>query len=172
MANRRNGVSTKRKLFCEEYIIDRDGKEAAIRAGYAPKHAANIAYNILRDSEVQQYIEQLYAEARERNNVTFDSILDDIKEIRDRCMQHKAVMVFDKEEKKYVQVTDPDTGEGVWQFDAQNALKAIDMLAKHVGFYERDNKQNATSVTVNTAINNAPTIENILEVKKLIDENL
>ena len=63
-------------------------------------------------------------------------------------MQHKPVMYYCKIDKEYKQETEivkhPDgsiTEEGVWAFDASNANKSLDMLAKYTGFYEKDNEQ-------------------------------
>ena len=43
-------------------------------------------------------------------------------------------MVYDPTEKKMVE-------SGEWKFDSSGALKATEMLAKHIGFYEKDNNQ-------------------------------
>ena len=83
-------------------------------------------------------------------------VLKNIVEVQQRCMQHKPVMVFDKVEKQLVQqeeyVIDEETGEeklmGVYTFDAANANKSLDMLAKYTGFYEEDNKQ-ASGININ-----------------------
>lgn len=38
-----------------------------------------------------------------------------------------------------------ENGNNIWKFDSKGANQAIDMLAKHVGFYETDNKQKTTN---------------------------
>ena len=96
--------------------------------------------------------------------ITKDTIIRDIIKVRDRCMQKVPVMIFDKVEKEFVQLQ--ENGEGVWQFDATNALKACDMLAKHIGFYEADKNPIA-----NVNILNAPNIDDIRRIKRMLDSD-
>lgn len=160
-------ISDKRRRFCEEYIICHSKREAAIRAGYKVtpgKSIGPLADQILADEDCKAYIEELNEEVRQRNNITKDTIIRDIIEVRDRCMQKVPVMVFDKVEKEFVQLQ--ENGEGVWQFDATNALKACDMLAKHIGFYEADKGPIA-----NVNILNAPNIDDVRRIKRMLDSD-
>lgn len=157
-------LTRKKIAFCEQYVIDRDSAKAAVRAGYAPKHAQGMGYLLMKQQEVLDYIGELDEQIRERNKITKDTIIKDICEIRDRCMQRVPVMRFDNKIKDFVQVTDED-GEGVWQFDARNALQACDMLAKHIGFYEADKQPNT-----NINILNAPNIDDLKRIKRMLDE--
>ncbi|HHK2359298.1 TPA: terminase small subunit, partial [Pseudomonas aeruginosa] len=45
-------LNKKRRLFVEEYLVDLNATQAAIRAGYAPKRAAEMGYELLRVPEV------------------------------------------------------------------------------------------------------------------------
>ncbi len=135
-------MNEKQKQFCNEYLIDFNGTQAAIRAGYSPKTAYSMANENLRKPEVQAYLKELIEKRNERTKITQDEVIRDIIEVKNRCMQKAPVMRLDKEIKEYVQVTD-EFGRDVWQFDASNANKALDMLAKHTGLYEVDNKQKA-----------------------------
>lgn len=51
----------KREAFCLEYMKDRIGTQAAIRAGYAPAHAHSTAHELLQLPEVQARIAELAA---------------------------------------------------------------------------------------------------------------
>lgn len=51
-------MTDKQKRFCDEYLIDCNGKQAAIRAGYSEKTAYSIAAENLKKPEVKQYLEQ------------------------------------------------------------------------------------------------------------------
>ena len=152
-----------REAFCEQYVIDRNATQAAIRAGYKESNAYASGCYLLNQPAVVQRIAELDAEIRERNKLTKDSIIRDICEVRDRCMQRVPVMDFDREAKEYVQRIDPETGLGVWQFDAQNALKACDMLAKHIGFYEADKDKTNINVLA------MPNIDDLLRIKRMLD---
>jgi phage terminase small subunit len=51
----------KQERFCEEYVIDFNGAQAAIRAGYSNKTAKEIAANLLTKINVQEYLAELKA---------------------------------------------------------------------------------------------------------------
>ena len=130
-------LNEKQKQFCEEYIIDLNGTQAAIRAGYSAKTANEQAAQLLAKLSVQEYICELKNKRSERVKYSQDELMRDILEVKNRCMQ--ANPVLDKEGNE----------TGVWKFDSNGANKALDMLAKHVGFYETDNKQKAFNISVN-----------------------
>ena len=130
-------LNEKQKQFCEEYIIDLNGTQAAIRAGYSEKTANRIASELLSKLDIQEYICVLKNKRSERVKYSQDELMRDILEVKKRCMQ--ANPVLDKEGNE----------TGVWKFDSNGANKALDMLAKHVGFYETDNKQKAFNISVN-----------------------
>ena len=130
-------LNEKQKQFCEEYIIDLNGTQAAIRAGYSEKTANRIASELLTKLDIQEYICELKKKRSERVKYSQDELMRDILEVKNRCMQ--ANPVLDKEGNE----------TGVWKFDSNGANKALDMLAKHVGFYETDNKQKAFNISIN-----------------------
>ena len=133
-------LNEKQKQFCEEYIIDLNGTQAAIRAGYSEKTANRIASELLSKLDIQEYICELKNKRSERVKYSQDELMRDILEVKNRCMQ--ANPVLDKEGNE----------TGVWKFDSNGANKALDMLAKHVGFYETDNKQKAFNISVNREV--------------------
>ena len=130
-------LNEKQKQFCEEYIIDLNGTQAAIRAGYSKKTANEQAAQLLAKLSIQEYIQKIKNERSERVKYSQDELMRDILEVKNRCMQ--ANPVLDKEGNE----------TGIWKFDSNGANKALDMLAKHVGFYETDNKQKAFNISVN-----------------------
>ena len=130
-------LNEKQKQFCEEYIIDLNGTQAAIRAGYSEKTANRIASELLSKLDIQEYICKLKNKRSERVKYSQDELMRDILEVKNRCMQ--ANPVLDKE----------GNATGIWKFDSNGANKAIDTLANHVGFYETDSKQKAFNIAVN-----------------------
>ena len=55
-------LTAKQQRFCDEYLIDLNGTEAAIRAGYSKKTAAVIASENLKKPNIKKYIEERMAE--------------------------------------------------------------------------------------------------------------
>lgn len=121
-------LNDKQKQFCNEYLIDFNGTQAAIRAGYSKKTAKSIANENLTKPDIQQYLRELIENRNERIKITQDEVIRDIIEVKNRCMQ----LV-------------PVNGDlNIYKLvDSSGANKALDMLAKHTGVYEVDNQQKA-----------------------------
>lgn len=130
-------LEEKQKMFCREYLVDFNGTQAAIRAGYSKKTANEQASRLLTKVNVQAYLKKLIENRNERTKITQDEVIADIIKVKDRCMQSEAVL--DKE----------GNLTGLYKFDSNGANKALDMLMKHTGGYETDNKQKAFNISVN-----------------------
>ena len=130
-------LEEKQKMFCKEYLVDFNGTQAAIRAGYSKKTANEQASRLLTKVNVQTYLKKLIENRNKRTNITQDDVVADIIKVKDRCMQNEAVL--DKEGNE----------TGIYKFDSNGANKALDMLMKHTGGYETDNKQKAFNISVN-----------------------
>lgn len=55
-------LNARQQRFCDEYLVDLNATQAAIRAGYSEKTAAVIASENLRKPNIQEYIEKRLAE--------------------------------------------------------------------------------------------------------------
>ena len=55
-------LTAKQQRFCDEYLIDLNATQAAIRAGYSKKTAAQTAARLLTNVKIQEYIENRMAE--------------------------------------------------------------------------------------------------------------
>ena len=155
MCKSNDNLTDKQKMFCQEYIKDFNGTRAAIKAGYSKSSAKEIASENLTKPNIQEYLKKIMKKRADKLEIDQEYVLKNIVEVQQRCMQHKPVMVFDKIEKEYKQETalvehedGTRTEEGIWTFDAANANKSLDMLAKYTGFYEEDNKQ-ASGININ-----------------------
>lgn len=70
---------TDRQLaFCEEYLIDLNATQAAIRAGYSDKNAKSQAARLLMNADVQQGIQELKAQRSKRTEITADFVLQQL----------------------------------------------------------------------------------------------
>jgi phage terminase small subunit len=59
-------LTAKQQRFCDEYLIDCNATQAAIRTGYSEKTAYSQGQRLLKNVEVKTYIEQRMAE-KEKN---------------------------------------------------------------------------------------------------------
>ena len=68
-------MTAKQKRFCDEYLIDLNATQAAIRAGYSPKTARNIANENLTKPNIKAYIEKRMKEKEDNLIALQDEVL-------------------------------------------------------------------------------------------------
>ena len=114
--------------FCQEYVIDYNGTRAAIRAGYSEKNAATQSGRMLRKAEVLARVRELQGEQVARLSVTQDYVVLQLLDTYAKCSKPVPVMQYD-----------PDAGgmveSGEYQFDSKGALRALELIGKHLGMY-------------------------------------
>ncbi|MCS7609814.1 terminase small subunit, partial [Pseudomonas aeruginosa] len=69
------------RLFVDEYLIDLNATQAAIRAGYSTRRATEIGYQLLQRPEVAQAIQAAMAERSKRTEVEADYVIRRLREI-------------------------------------------------------------------------------------------
>lgn len=74
-------LTKKQKLFVEEYLIDLNATQAAIRAGYSPDTAYAIGSENLRKPEIRACIDKAMAERSRRTGINQDRVLLELAKI-------------------------------------------------------------------------------------------
>lgn len=74
-------LTPKQRRFVNEYLIDLNGKQAAIRAGYAPKSAEVTASHLLSVAKVAEEIRRGAAKREQRTQITADTVLSEFLRI-------------------------------------------------------------------------------------------
>lgn len=74
-------LNQKQAVFCQEYLIDLNAKQAAIRAGYSQKTAEVQASRLLSLAKVQAEVQRLLSERQERTQVTADRVVQELARI-------------------------------------------------------------------------------------------
>lgn len=71
-------LTAKQQRFCDEYLIDLNATQAAIRSGYSEKTAYSAGQRLLKNVEVQNYIAERKADRVERTEITQDMVLREL----------------------------------------------------------------------------------------------
>lgn len=71
-------MTLRQQRFCDEYLIDLNATQAAIRAGYSEKRASEQAYQLLQKTTVQDYIRKKKMERIERTEIAQDMVLREL----------------------------------------------------------------------------------------------
>lgn len=120
----------KHEIFCQEYIVDYNGTQAAIRAGYEKKSARQQASRLLSQEEILNRIMELQADQVKRLAISQDYVVMQLLDTYKCCREATPVMKYDYDLCVMVET-------GVYQFDSKGALRALELLGKHLGMYDR-----------------------------------
>ncbi len=142
-------ITRKQRKFCEEYVIDFNGSQAAVRSGYSKKTSKELAVRLLTNVNVKSYVEYLSEKASEKARKSKEDVIErleqiafanldnaitdsggfDFKKIPESVKQVMKIEILSRKHVNTVKITSPDQ------------LGAIKELARHHGIYEKDNDQ-------------------------------
>lgn len=74
-------MTKKQKRFVEEYLIDLNATQAAIRAGYSSDTAGSIGAENLKKPEIKSRIDKAMAERSRRTGINQDRVLQELARI-------------------------------------------------------------------------------------------
>lgn len=74
-------LTAKQQRFVQEYLIDLNATQAAIRAGYSAKTAEVIGHENLRKPKIAEAVEKAMAERAKRTEITADRVLQELAKI-------------------------------------------------------------------------------------------
>lgn len=121
-------LTPKQQRFVEEYLVDCNATQAAIRAGYSQKNADKIGSELLGKTRVHEAI------AKKQKKISIRAEYGAM-EWRKDMMEFKRVL------SQTVLLGESDDGAVESFPDASNLMKCMDMLAKHLGAYNKDESE-------------------------------
>lgn len=75
-------MTPKQAAFVEQYLIDHNGTQAAIRAGYSARTARQQAVELLAADDIRHAIQAAELSAQQRNAITIDDLLSELEDAR------------------------------------------------------------------------------------------
>lgn len=126
-------LTAKQQRFVDEYLIDLNATQAAIRAGYSAKRADAIGYENLRKPEVAAAVEAAMQDRAKRTEITQDYVLQTIVDTIERCRQAAPVLDM-KGNAVMVELRDGSEAPA-YAFDAKAVLKGAELLGKHLKLF-------------------------------------
>ena len=153
-------MTPKQQRFCDEYLIDLNATQAAIRAGYSKKTARSIAAENLSKPYIREYIDQRLAEKEKELIADQDEVMKYLTAVMRREKKEHIVVTLSRETSTY----EPDA-EGtmrkktikeevpeIVQIPSQlkDSNKAAELLGRAYGIYtEKIEADVDTELTIN-----------------------
>ncbi len=155
-------LTEKQQRFVEEYLIDLNATQAAVRAGYSAKTADQQGSRMLANVKVQQEIGERMAERSRRIGVNQDrvvvelskiafvkmtDIVDEQGKIKDGASDDDLACI---ESVKYKESSGDSGGSVEREVKLSSKLKALELLGKHLGMWNSKLDVNITQPVVIT----------------------
>ena len=132
------------KAFAQKYVeLGLNGTLAykSIHPKVSNTTASANAVRLLRSASIQAEIASIQAKICEKSDLTVASVINDLVEVKQRCLQRYPVMRGSGKDRRQVRelVVIPETGDevlaDVWQFDSMGANRSLELLGKHLGAF-------------------------------------
>lgn len=119
-------MTERQKRFCEEYLIDCNGTQAAIRAGYSEKTATKIAAENLTKPDIREYIDEKLEKMSSQRTA-------DAREV----MEYLTSVMRGEHKEQVLRLV----GNGTQRIDSMNVtekdrLKAAELIGKRYGLFK------------------------------------
>lgn len=111
-------LTEKQRAFCDEYLIDLNAAQAAIRAGYSRRSAKQHAHVMLDRPQIREYLDARLAEIEEARVAKGDEVL------------RYLTAVMRGEEKAVKFAVAGDALESRVYVEQKNQIKAAELLAR------------------------------------------
>ena len=131
-------LTAKQAAFVDEYLIDLNATQAAIRAGYSSRTANRIATENLSKPVIADAIAEAQRERAERLQVDQDWVLERLVQNHERAMQAEPVLMRDGDD--WVE-------SGEYRYQGTVANKALELIGKHLGMFA-DKTDHTGEITV------------------------
>lgn len=143
-------LTPKQARFVAEYLIDLNGKQAAIRAGYKPSNAESTASTLLSTPKVSQAVAELQAKQLQKAKLTGEMVKErlrllafqDIRQLFDAAGNLRPIHTLSDDAAAMVAgmeviIKNAEAGDGVTdrvhKVKVVDPVKPLEMLAKHFG---------------------------------------
>lgn len=140
------GMSAMQVKFVDEFLVDRNAIQAAIRAGYSARYAKSKSWELLRAPRVRDEVNRRVSQATAKADVSAAEVIAELKKIAlfdvGQLFTCDGKIITDAGKlPDYVRrgltgfdiITLDRTGRYIVKLTPGNKLKAIELLMKHLG---------------------------------------
>ncbi len=119
-------MNAKQKRFCDEYLVDCNATQAAIRAGYSARTANEQAARLLANVSIKAYIDEKMEQLHNERTADAQEVLEYLT----------AVMRGQQTEQTLISIGDGVQKIGDIEVGARDRLKAAELIGKRFGLFK------------------------------------
>lgn len=155
-------LTAKQKRFCNEYLIDLNATQAAIRAGYSVDSAKVIGCENLTKPNVAAYLEKRMSKREVRTEITQDKVLNELAKIGfaniedyvevdqdqydDKIVRIKSTK--DIPEDKKAAISSIKQGANGIEVKLHDKVRALENLGRHLGMFKDKLEISGTEIQI------------------------
>lgn len=152
-------MTEQRKRFADKYFETLNGAKSAIYAGYSEATARQQAHQLLQEPEIEEYLRILREEEAKKADISKEKWLSELKKIGFSDIRelystdgaiHNINQIDDETAGAISGVKSKEMFDGggkkvgdIIEVKMHDKLRALDTIGKHLGFFEKDNRQKA-----------------------------
>lgn len=124
----RTGLTERQRRFCEEYLIDGNASQAAIRAGYSKRNSTVVSTTLMKNPQVQAHLKKLLDELHSAKVADAQEVLEYLTSIMRGEQREQTLQLI---------------GDGMQDITAidvaaKDRLKAAELLGKRYGIFKEN----------------------------------
>nr|DAT41944.1 MAG TPA: Terminase small subunit [Caudoviricetes sp.] len=128
LAMARTGLTERQRRFCEEYLIDGNAAQAAIRAGYSKRNSTVVSTTLMKNPQVQAHLKKLLDELHSAKVADAQEVLEYLTSIMRGEQREQTLQLI---------------GDGMQDITAidvaaKDRLKAAELLGKRYGIFKEN----------------------------------
>lgn len=122
-------MTKKMKRFCDEYLIDLNATQAAIRAGYSAKTAYSIGVQNLKKVEIKEYIGERLKEIESQRIADIQEIMEFLTKGLRQELEEEVIVI------EGVGMGESEAVKKTKKISLKDATKCAELLGKRYGLY-------------------------------------
>lgn len=137
-------LTDKQKIFVQEYLVDLNATQAAIRAGYSPKNAEQLAYQLLQKTTVSEALQKAMKRRAARTEISQDMVLRELAAVGFASasdfavVRNGSVVIRDTSEvdrEKLPAVAGYKESKYGLEVKLHDKIRALELIGRHIGMF-------------------------------------
>ncbi|MCD7709166.1 MAG: terminase small subunit [Clostridiales bacterium] len=128
MAAKKNNMTAKQRRFCDEYLVDMNATQAAIRAGYSAKTADAIGKENLRKPLINAYISSELERIHDEKTADAKEVMEYLTSVMRGEQEEKALRMIGNGVQNVIDI----------DVSAKDRIKAAELIGKAYGVFKEN----------------------------------
>jgi phage terminase small subunit len=155
-------LNEKQIRFCQEYVVDLNATQAAIRAGYKVSSAKRTAHNLMQCEDVKAHLQHLQQQISDKLQINAEKVIQELSFVAfarlndfvgdDMRLKNFSTLAPEKfaalESFTVTETNWPGGSKTTASVKLQDKLEALGKLGRHLGLFDKDKPGSTEKINV------------------------